>query len=303
MGKGGGGGNTQQSTTTTAPWGPLAPYLREYMDLLNFETTGSYGAQKASQDPTLQQTLPNQQVAGFTPGQMEGLNLEYGAIPGQQMVGNTAADQTANILSGGMLNPASNPWLTQYYNAAAQPLMTNYMAATAPAAMSNAELAGAFGGSADAENRALSQYNFGNQLSNLAANIFEPAYQQGQQQLTQTLALSPSIQQGLTTPGATALSAGGLQQTQQQNELNAAYQNALWPYQELSYLGSGLTGLLPAGGTTTSTYPNPYMNSGLATGIGAGVAGLGLGASLFPNAFSNIGSSLASYLPFFTAGA
>lgn len=310
MGKGSSGGGTQTSTTTNNPWGPLAPYLKEYMSLLNQLTTGQSGPNAtglAGGNP------PQQQVAGFTPGQEQGLGLEYGAIPGQSMLANTAAGQAGNILAGGMLNPASNPYLTSYIQAGEQPLVNNYAAATAPSNMSAAELSGAFGGSADAENRALSNYNFGNNLANYTANVVEPAYQQGQQQLTQTLALSPTINQGLTVPGQTALSAGTLEQQQAQNELNTAYgnqyQNFMWPYQQLGYLGSGLTGLLPAGGRSASTYPNMYSGGGSSAALGGGLAGLGLFGSMFPNALpafggditaglGSAGGSLASLLPF-----
>lgn len=275
MGKGGGSSSpsTQTSTTVNVPWGPTQPYLKEYQDLLNQLLTGSYTASgpgvngAAGGTPTLTPNpLPQQQLAGFTPGELQGLNLEYGAVPGEQGVTGTAAGQAANILSGNNLNPTTNPYLTSYYNAAAAPLVNQYETATAPTAESNAELSGAFGGSAQAENTALNQYNLGNNLQSLAANIYEPAYQQAQQQITQTLGLAPSIASGLNIPGETALGAGGLQQQQNQAGLNTAYgnayQQAMWPYQQLSYLGSGLTGLGSEGGGTLSNYPNPNAGGG-----------------------------------------
>lgn len=60
-------------------------------------------------------------------------------------------------------------------------MTTLYKNATAPSQMSAAVQSGAFGGSADAMQRALGQFQLGQNLANLGAQIYEPAWAQQQQ--------------------------------------------------------------------------------------------------------------------------
>lgn len=281
------------------------PYIKEFLSLQNYLTTGQYAPNKTNPGTT-PYPGPALQVAGFNPEEQAAFGALTGSAGTQgQLAGQTAS--TANdILSGKFLNPSSNPELTAYYNAAAQPLTAQYSAATAPGQMSQAALSGAFGGSSDAEARALGQYNFGNQLSNLAANIYEPAYQQGLNQITQTAALSPSIAAEQNTAGNTLLGVGGVQQQQQQADINAAYQNqyntSMWPYELSSFLGgsfgdAGLGYGRQAGTTTSSGGFGNNKGQGLLGGaltggtlaslLGAGTKGTGLGS---------IGGALAGLL-------
>lgn len=74
-----------------------------------------------------------------------------------------------------------NPYLDQYYQQAADTMTKLYQNATAPSAMSSAVAQGAFGGSADAMQRAMGQFQLGQNLANLGAQIYEPAWNQQQQ--------------------------------------------------------------------------------------------------------------------------
>jgi hypothetical protein len=287
MGKGsggGGGGGTQQTSSTFSPWYPWP--LQEYWkraEMLSQPQGGTYPG-------------PSQQVAGFSPAETLGMNLNLSAIPGMSSLYGAGAGALGMSLGGGYFNPnanpymsglsnvpgnpytsglisnnpyisggASNPYLQQYANAATQQLGDVYAASTAPSEMSNAMLSGAFGGSADAEARALNQYSFGQNVGNTLANIYEPAWAQQAQLYTSSLAdqaqlaqqqaqlqaqqqqyqaglygtqfgqamqnqlgalgILPQTMQAGTLPGETALGVGGLQQQQAQQQLNAAYQN------------------------------------------------------------------------------
>jgi hypothetical protein len=233
-GKGGGSSGSPSTTTTQGNQPPswLMPYIAQYLQLGNYQATGRqpsaaaeqkyWGGQAPSTSPY---PGPDLQVAGFNSTEMAGLNGLQGSASAQDLLSGQASDTANSILQGNNLNPSSNPGLAAYYNAAAQPLTNQYNASTAPSQMSQAALSGAFGGSADAENRALGQYGFGNQLQNLAANIYEPAYEQGLNQQTSVLGMAPQLTQNLSTGSNTLLEGGGIQQQQSQAELNANYQN------------------------------------------------------------------------------
>lgn len=264
MGKGGGssGGSSGPTATTASPWGPSEPYLKEYMNLINSLVTGQGGANTSNPSLTGGQ-VPQQSVAGLDPAEMAGLQSELTAAGQQGQLANTNASTAEAILGGSNMNATMNPYLNSYYQAALQPMANTYAATTAPSEMSQAALSGAFGGSSDAEARALNQYNFGNNEATLGANIYEPAYQAdylaGLGQQTSVLGMEPSLMSGLTQPGETTLGAGAITQEQQQNQLNTQYQNQysqfMWPYQQAQYLGSGLG--LPAGsGGATVSYPS-----------------------------------------------
>lgn len=298
-GKSGGG---QQSTTSTSQSLPpyfLMPYIKEFLPFINYLTTGQYGPSKtptASKYPG-----PDQQVAGFNQDEMAGLQGLRSSAGAQAGLAGQGAMTAENILQGNMLNPATNPQLTAYYNAAAQPMTNQYNAATAPSAMSQAALSGAFGGSADAENRALGAYNFGNNQQQLAASIYEPAYQQGLQQMTQTLGLDPSLTANLNVPGETMLSAGGIQQQQSQADLNAQYQNqynsAMWPYEMAQALGGsfGEAGMGYGRQTGTSTMSGGG-GSGKGGKMGGALGAAGLTDMMFPRFLSSIGSGISGGL-------
>lgn len=109
---------------------------------------------------------------------------------------------------------------------------------------------------------------------------------------------SQALQGGLTS-GQAALAAGTVEQQQQQNQLNSAYQQFMnelsYPFQTTSYLGNVVqgTGALMGGyGSTTS--PSASTASQVA-GLGLGVGGLlgGLGSS---GLLGGLGSGLLAFL-------
>jgi hypothetical protein len=376
-GQSGGGGGSQTSSSTFSPWMPWP--LQEYWQR----------AEMLSQPQGGQYPGPAYQVAGINPTEYGGLGLELGSIPGMQQLLGLGSGALGTSLSGGYFNPNLNPYLSgagpnqnpylstlgsmggpnafskltnnpyvnqydpnlnNYASAATDMLKKQYAAATAPSQMSQAELSGAFGGSADAEARALNQYSLGQNIGNTLANIYEPAwqekaqlYQQGAEtqaglqeaaasaasqqygnqayqqaglygtQLgeaignqTQSLGLLPSIMQAGTLPGETALGVGGLLQQQQQNQLNANYQNqynqAFWPYQLVNWLGQAATGINTGFGqgrqTTNFSGGGPGMLQEL---LGGGLGLGGLASLLFGggsnSAASGIGSAIGSLVP------
>jgi hypothetical protein len=245
------------TTTDNVPWGPERKYLKEGMSYLQQFLTGRGGKPIAPYD------FPDQQVAGLTGAEQAGLSGTENLATQEQSSFAPSMGLTSDTLSGKYLNPATNPWLTATYDAAAQPLTENYQSTVAPSEMTGAIQAGAFGGSGDAEARALDQYQFGGQLQNLATNLYGQNYQTERQNQLNTLTNLGSIASGANSPNDQLLQAGGFEQAQNQNVLSNNYQNAYnraaFPYQLLSmFTGGGGIGSLGAGaGQSTVTPPGP----------------------------------------------
>jgi hypothetical protein len=197
---------------------------------------------------------PNQQVAPLTQQQIDAMNAVSAQTPGAQGLVNAAQQQQLNTINGQYLDPSSNQYLQAYYNAAAQPLTQQYQQTTAPNIVGNAAQTGTVGSAG--ENQAFSNANtsLAEGLGNLAAGIYEPAYESAaaQQQAASQSAGNTATAQYV--PAGQLAASGQIGQQQAQNVLQTGYENAYGaaqaPYQELSYLGNALG--LASGGTGNS---------------------------------------------------
>lgn len=252
----GGGGTTQ--TQSTGPPGFAIPGISNIMsgiEGLLFPSLAAGAPQFAQMPSSL-----NMQVAPFTPYQTQGLQSIAGMTgPATQLAGSGANMLNAQ-LSGAYLNPATNPYLAATYQEAAQPVVQQYEYATAPGQLAAAQGAagggpGAGQGSANQQMTALNQYGLGQNLQNLATNIYGGAYEQGVQNQLTAAGLLPSTQGALYTPGQQLYGAGAQQQQQQQTVLNTAFENALrgvqYPWQLAQQASSIISPLL--GQTTNVT--------------------------------------------------
>jgi hypothetical protein len=201
--------------------------------------------------------LPNQQVAPLTPQQLQAMNLTSALTPGTQGAADTALAENANIAGGSLLSPSGmNPQLQQYYNAIAAPMVQNYQTATMPNILATEAETGTLGSPGASQAMTAAQNTLGQNLSNLGAEIAEPAYATNVNATLSAGAQNPSLVSGAYTPASQLAASGATSQNQAQNVLNAGYNNAYsqatWPYQELGMLGSAF-GNLGGGGTTIST--------------------------------------------------
>jgi hypothetical protein len=251
---GGGPSGSATSTTTTSlpPW--EQKYAKQYLHGIEGQVMPN--GQLAPYNPAL-----NQNVAPFTDYQNAALGLGGSLTQGAQGFANLGAGQNALYASGAMLSPSSNPYLADYYNAAAGPLVENYQQATQPALQAQAEQAGVLNSSGFSQSQGNAQYNLGQGLATLGANIYEPAFQLGTQEQMAAIQNTPAAVQGLYEPTQALYGLGSAQQQQQQNVNNAATQNAQqatnWPFNLLSSLGSALGIASGGGGQTISTGPAP----------------------------------------------
>lgn len=243
------GGGPSTTTTRNMPNIPgwLTGPAQNYVGLLGGLATNSpYDYQHYN-------PLMNPGVAPFSPLQQSGMADIVGANPAFSHYAGTGLDTLANLAQtgGGM-----NPFLQQYSDAASDSLVKQYRQATGPSEMSDAMKAGAFGGSGDAEQRALNQFSLGQNLANLNAQIYEPAWQHQLDTQLSAAGQLPGQAGAVYQPGMQELGIGNQQQAQAQNFLNAITQGATqsteWPYKILGQLGGGLSSMLgPFSGSTT----------------------------------------------------
>jgi len=161
---------------------------------------------------------------------------------------NFANNKLNNIIGGSQLNPSSNQYLQDYYNAAALPMVQQFRHATDPSILANAAATGNLDSSGPKSAETLATSQLGQSLGNLAANIYEPAYQQAANNQLTAIGMAPGMAQSQYIPANELSGVGGQQQGLQQNVLN-------WPQQALSGAG-GLVGPM-SGGAGTSYVMGP----------------------------------------------
>lgn len=241
-----GGGGSQSQTTQNKPWAGAVPDMQQYLSDLSI-LANPFGGQM----------LPAQSVAMFSPLQRQALGMFGGEAGQASRLGGQAAGTAGDILAGKYLNPSTNQYLPAYFNAAAAPMVNQYQMATAPMHTAQDVMQGALGGSGQNQQQQYDKWSLGNNLQSLAANIYEPAYAAGLNQMTSTLGMTPGLESAAFTPAQGLFQGGSAQQAQQQNILDTAYRNALaqynLPYNKLSMLGEGAAQMGGQGGVQIGT--------------------------------------------------
>lgn len=188
--------------------------------------------------------LPNQQVAPLTDQQlaaMQGVTTQAG---GTQPFLNAAQQQQMDTIQGQYLNPSTNQYLQQYYNAAAAPMTQQYQQTIAPNILQSAAQTGTLGSAGTQQAFQNANTSLSQGLGNLAANIYEPAYQQAAQQQQTAAQNAGNTASSQFIPSQELQQSGQIGQNQAQNVLQTGYQNsntaAMWPFTELQMLGQGL---------------------------------------------------------------
>lgn len=243
-----GGGTSTSTTTTTLPaW--LQPYAEQFIKSYQGEVYDENGNLKEQPDNL------TQNVAGFTQYQQAALDNIGNLSGGTQAVANTGLGQAGATLSGQYLDPASNPWLDATFNKAARGVTDQYSTAVAPSIMAAAQKSGNFGGSAMDQAMAMSRYNLGENLNDLATSIYGGNYQAERTNQLNTLSQLPNTLNAGYIPSQQLLGAGSLQQQQRQSEMDTDYMNALnanqYPFELLSGFGGALGQAGMGAGTST----------------------------------------------------
>lgn len=193
------------------------------------------------------------------------------------------------ILNGKYLDPASNPWLERTYDDAAGAVTKNYRDAVAPSRAAQFAMAGALGGSAQANSTLVDEYGLGKNLDELATSIYGGNYQQERDRQMATMNFMPSLigfNENLNLNRIDRYKALGADQRQlAQAQADAGYENEMtryrYPMEMLQQLGA-MMGLGTGNASSqTSIAPNPNQGNAAATYGGLGIAGAGVLAQLY----------------------
>lgn len=260
------------------------------------------GAQSAASQPFQMPVAP---VAGFNPQQQQAFN-QYSQIQGMaQPYFDQASQYTAQSAA-----PITGADVNQYYNPMADNVTAQLKNIYGQQNVQNQGMSTARAGGVGADRIAVGMGDLANQQGLASGQIYSQLYQQAlqaAQQQKQMAAGAGSAFAGYGTGAQTAAlqgtgalgQSGSIQQQQQQQELNAPYQNELariaYQFQTPQYLAGITGGLAPAlGGTTTgqqqTTAPSPSWISQL---LGLGTAGVGLAGSA--GAFGGSTGGVGSY--------
>lgn len=282
------------------------------------------GQLTADMAPQTQQAI-NTAASGGSAGadQYNAAQAGYLGVMGQQ-----PQQVNAGQLSSTNLSPYMNPYTQSVINSTL-PIMQQNLGLQQIGNQSQAAGANAYGGSRQAIQQGITQSQGAMNMANMAAQLNQANYGQAvgqaQSDISQNMNAQLANQQAqqnqgaLNLQGATGLAnlgnqaqlsqarnfteqatAGGLEQSQAQNEINAnlaQYQQALqYPYQQLGVLQSAL-GMTPYGQSSTGaqtmqtqTSSNPLtMAMGGLSSLGSLFAGSGT-AGTGPSAIANMGT-------------
>lgn len=246
-------GQSQTTSQSLPKW--LTPYAKDFIE--------AYGREAFITDPVTGEKKPigmpgdlQMQVAGFTPEQ----ESAFGSMAGLTGAGATLAGaggaNAYDTLQGKYLDPASNPWLSGTFDAASRKLTDAYSTATAPSIMANAQRSGQFGSSAMNEALAMSRYDLGENLNNLATSIYGGNYAAERDRQLQTQGMLPNTLNTLYAPYEKLAGVGAQRQDLEQTQFDTAYGNAAnraeWPFNILSGFGAALGQAAGGGGTSTT---------------------------------------------------
>lgn len=249
------------STVNTGPWDAQQPYLKDAFA----QAQSNYNRNKNNTYYT------GETVAPLTDAQNSALNTTIGIGSGVNQGVAAAGQNNADTLNGKYLDPASNPYLRGTFDAAADAVTRQYQTATAPQTAGAMAQAGRYGSGAYGNQVKNNQLNLGASLNNLATNIYGGNYQNERGNQMTAAGQAGAINQAEYINPNAALSAGGVQQAQNQNVNNsnmAAYNyNRDQPTNALnSYIGQ-IQGNYGQNGTTTQS--SPIFTNPTATGVGA----------------------------------
>lgn len=217
---GGSSGGSTQTIQKADPWSGAQPYLREILaraqDLYQNYTPEMYPGQMYA-DPNMQQymgleSMGNWATAGFDPLMSAG------------------AGGAEWLLSGGAMDPASNPWLQENVRYAAQPVVDQLLGQVMPSIRSDALLSGQYGGSRQglAESGAIA--GAADTIGNISAGMYSDAYNSGLNAMQRTQAMLPQLFQTGLMQGQTMGQIGSQLQAWDQQGIDEAISR--WDFTE-----------------------------------------------------------------------
>lgn len=201
--KGGGGSST---TTPTIP-AELSGLASTYNNLgINYANTPF-------------QAYQGQRYADLNGTQQQGIGMvQDRALNGSQTMGN-AEGALNQFIQGGQ----TNPYLDQMVNKAQSSVVSNFNNMVKPQLETAGVQSGSFGNSGLDQRMALQQKAAGQQMSDIATQMYGQAYNTDQANRMQAIGMAPTFGNAAYNDAAQLLNVGGIQQNADQQNKDFAY--------------------------------------------------------------------------------
>lgn len=226
-GGGGGGGNSVTTPTIPEELKPLASlYTKQATDIAGTPFQG-YGAQR---------------FADFAPAQQQGLEMVQNRALGGSPTMQAAEGSLNQFIQGGQ----TNPFLDQMVSKAQGSVVDQFNNMTKPQTEAAMRNSGSFGNSGFGQMMQNQQKAAGQQMGDIATQMYGQAYGQDQANKMQAIGMAPTFGNAAYQDASQLLNAGNIQQQQAQNPMDFAYQQFQQqqehPYKQLQATGSVLQG-------------------------------------------------------------
>lgn len=237
---GGGGGGGKQTTTQSIP-NELKPLANAYVTR----------AMEVGNTPF--QAYTGQRFADLNQNQ----NAAIGMVQNRAMNGSPVMDQANQTLMQTMQGGQTNPYLDSLVGKAQGSVVDAYNNVARPQQTSAMVNSGSFGNSGLEQSQQFADKQLQGQLGDIASSMYGQAYDQDRSRQMQALSMAPTFGNQAYQDAAQLMQAGQVQQGNQQNNLDFAFdqfqgaQNQ--PYKNLGVLGAPFTGVSFGGSTTTSS--------------------------------------------------
>lgn len=237
---GGGGGDQRGTSNTTAS---IAPEFKPLAEL--------YTKQAESIANTPFQAYGGQRYADLNQTQNAGL----GMVQDRALNGSATMDNAENSLNGFIQGGNTNPYLDSMVNKAQSSVVDNFNNMVKPQTEAAMRNSGSFGNSGLDQMMQNQQKAAGQQMSDIATNMYGNAYNTDQGNKMQAIGMAPTFGNAAYQDASQLLNAGGIQQNQAQQGLDFGYQQFQDaqnnPYKQLQATGQVVQGGM--GSSTTST--------------------------------------------------
>lgn len=243
---GGDGGGSSPTTSVTTPSIP-----NELKPLANLYTN-----QATQYANTPFQNYGGQRYAGLDPTQQAGLGMvENRALGGNQTMRN-AETGVNQFIQGGQ----TNPFLDKMVNKAQGSVADNFNTMVKPQTETAMRQSGSFGNSGLQETMQRQQKAAGQQMSDIATQMYGQAYGQDQGNRLQAIGMAPTFGNAAYQDAGQLINAGNIRQQSAQNPLDFQYSQFKdrqdYPLKQMqatsgvlgSRMGSSTTGTAPSGG-------------------------------------------------------
>lgn len=241
----GGGGSSGTSTTVAS----IAPEFKPLAAL--------YTQQATNIANTPFQTYGGQRYADLNQTQ----NMGLGMVQNRALNGSTTMDNAENSLNQFISGGNTNPYLDAMVKKAQTSVVDNFNNMTKPQVEAAMRNSGSFGNSGYQQLMQTQQKAAGQQMSDIATQMYGNAYNADQGNRMQAIGMAPTFGNAPYQDASQLLNAGNIQQQQQQQNLDFGY-NQFQQAQDYPFKQLQATGNVVQGGTGSSTTSNQSGGGG-----------------------------------------